>query len=123
MSNIYKGTLGLIGNTPLVEVTNIEKKLNLEATVLVKLEYFNPAGSVKDRIAKAMIEDAESRGLLKEGFWADLCLFDPKTIADDPTYLDPCRPCSGIARVYVNGVLTAENGVHTGARAGVVIRK
>ena len=67
MSNIYKGTLGLIGNTPLVEVTNIEKKLNLEATVLVKLEYFNPAGSVKDRIAKAMIEDAESRGLLKEG--------------------------------------------------------
>ena len=63
------------------------------------------------------------RGLLKEGFWADLCLFDPKTIADDPTYLDPCRPCSGIARVYVNGVLTAENGVHTGARAGMVIRK
>ena len=51
----YKGTLGLIGNTPLVEVTNIEKELGLEATVLVKLEYFNPAGSVKDRIAKAMI--------------------------------------------------------------------
>ena len=47
----YKGTLGLIGNTPLVEVTNIEKELGLEATVLVKLEYFNPAGSVKDRIA------------------------------------------------------------------------
>ena len=63
------------------------------------------------------------RGLLKEGFWADLCIFDPKTIADDPTYLDPCQPCSGIARVYVNGVLTAENGVHTGARAGMVIRK
>ena len=57
MANIYKGTLGLIGNTPLVEVVNIEKELNLEATVLVKLEYFNPAGSVKDRIAKAMIED------------------------------------------------------------------
>ena len=55
---IYKGTLGLIGNTPLVEVSNIEKYLGLEATVLVKLEYFNPAGSVKDRIAKAMIEDA-----------------------------------------------------------------
>ena len=55
MANIYKGTLGLIGNTPLVEVTNIEKELGLEATVLVKLEYFNPAGSVKDRIAKAMI--------------------------------------------------------------------
>ena len=67
MANIYKGTLGLIGNTPLVEVVNIEKELGLEATVLVKLEYFNPAGSVKDRIAKAMIEDAEEKGLLKEG--------------------------------------------------------
>ena len=67
MSNIYKGTLGLIGNTPLVEVVNIEKELELEATILVKLEYFNPAGSVKDRIAKSMIEDAEDRGLLKEG--------------------------------------------------------
>ena len=67
MSNIYKGTLGLIGNTPLVEVTNVEKELGLEATVLVKLEYFNPAGSVKDRIAKAMIEDAEEEGILKEG--------------------------------------------------------
>ena len=67
MSKIYKGTLGLIGKTPLVEVVNIEKKLNLEARILVKLEYFNPAGSVKDRIAKAMIEDAEERGLLKEG--------------------------------------------------------
>ncbi|MCI7145265.1 MAG: cysteine synthase A [Clostridiales bacterium] len=67
MSGIYKGTLGLIGNTPLVEVTNIEKDLGLEATVLVKLEYFNPAGSVKDRIAKAMIEDAEAEGKLKEG--------------------------------------------------------
>ena len=60
----YKGTLGLIGNTPLVEVTNIEKELGLEATVLVKLEYFNPAGSVKDRVAKAMIDDAEEKGLL-----------------------------------------------------------
>lgn len=67
MANIYKGTLGLIGNTPLVEVTNVEKELGLEATVLVKLEYFNPAGSVKDRIAKAMIEDAEAKGVLKEG--------------------------------------------------------
>ena len=67
MSKIYKGTLGLVGNTPLVEVVNIEKALGLEATVLVKLEYFNPAGSVKDRIAKAMIEDAEAKGLLKEG--------------------------------------------------------
>ena len=67
MSNIYKGTLGLIGNTPLVEAVNVEKELGLEATLLVKLEYFNPAGSVKDRIAKAMIEDAEAKGLLKEG--------------------------------------------------------
>ncbi len=67
MSNIYKGTLGLVGNTPLVEVTNIEKELGLNATVLVKLEYFNPAGSVKDRIAKAMIEAAEEKGLLKDG--------------------------------------------------------
>lgn len=66
MANIYKGTLGLIGSTPLVEVVNIEKKLGLNATILVKLEYFNPAGSVKDRIAKAMIEDAEQQGLLKE---------------------------------------------------------
>ena len=65
--SIFKGTLGLIGNTPLVEVTNIEKDLGLEATVLVKLENFNPAGSVKDRIAKAMIEDAEAKGILKEG--------------------------------------------------------
>ncbi|MCI5712522.1 MAG: cysteine synthase A [Lachnospiraceae bacterium] len=67
MANIYKGTLGLIGNTPLVEVTNIEKKHNTKATILAKLEYFNPAGSVKDRIAKGMIEDAEAKGLLKEG--------------------------------------------------------
>lgn len=67
MANIYRGTLGLIGNTPLVEVTNIEKAYDLKARVLVKLEYFNPAGSVKDRIAKAMIEDAEARGVLKEG--------------------------------------------------------
>jgi len=67
MSKIYKGTLGLIGNTPLVEVTNIERELDLKATILAKLEYFNPAGSVKDRIAKAMIEDAEEKGLLKEG--------------------------------------------------------
>ena len=67
MANIFKGTLGLIGKTPLVEVENIEKELGLKAKLLVKLEYFNPAGSVKDRIAKAMIEDAESKGLLKEG--------------------------------------------------------
>jgi len=67
MANIYKGTASLIGNTPLVEVVNIEKELGLKATVLVKLEYLNPAGSVKDRIAKAMIDDAEAKGLLKPG--------------------------------------------------------
>ncbi|MBQ9890526.1 MAG: cysteine synthase A [Firmicutes bacterium] len=67
MSKIYKGAIELIGNTPLVEIVNIEKELDLKATVLVKLEYLNPAGSVKDRIAKAMIEDAEAKGLLKPG--------------------------------------------------------
>ena len=67
MAKIYNGTIDLIGNTPLVEVKNIEKELGLEARVLVKLEYFNPAGSVKDRIAKGMIEVAEEKGLLKEG--------------------------------------------------------
>ncbi|MCD8224134.1 MAG: cysteine synthase A [Clostridiales bacterium] len=67
MANIYQGTLGLIGNTPLVEAVNLEKTLGLEARLLLKLEYFNPAGSVKDRIAKAMIEDAEDKGLIGEG--------------------------------------------------------
>ncbi len=66
MANIYKGAMGLIGNTPLMEITNIEKELGLKAKVLVKLEYLNPAGSVKDRVAKAMIEDAEEKGLLRE---------------------------------------------------------
>lgn len=67
MAGIYQGTLGLVGNTPLVEVVNIEKKQELKARILVKLEYFNPTGSVKDRIAKAMIETAEEEGILKEG--------------------------------------------------------
>ena len=65
MANIYKGTTELIGNTPLVEAVNIEKHLNLNAKILLKMEYLNPAGSVKDRIAKFMIEDAEEKGLLK----------------------------------------------------------
>lgn len=73
MANIFKGTLGLIGKTPLVEVTNVEKEKKLEATILVKLEYFNPAGSVKDRIAKAMIEDAEEKGLINN----DTTLIEP----------------------------------------------
>ena len=67
MSNIYQGTLGLIGNTPLVELTHVEKAYGLEARLLAKLEYFNPAGSVKDRIAKEMIEQAERDGKLKPG--------------------------------------------------------
>ena len=67
MAKIYNGTLDLIGNTPLVELGNIEKALGLKARLLAKLEYFNPAGSVKDRIAKAMIEDGEEKGLLKPG--------------------------------------------------------
>ena len=67
MANIYTSADQLIGKTPLLELTNIEKKLDLTAKILAKLEYFNPAGSVKDRIAKAMIDDAEEKGLLKEG--------------------------------------------------------
>jgi len=67
MAKIFKGITELIGGTPLIETVNIEKALGLEATLIIKTEYFNPAGSVKDRIAKAMIEDAEAKGLLKEG--------------------------------------------------------
>ena len=68
MSNIYQGAIGLIGNTPLVEFTHIEEKYGLKAKLLAKLEYFNPAGSVKDRIAKEMIEQAEADGKLKPGY-------------------------------------------------------
>ena len=67
MSNIYTSADQLIGKTPLLELTHIEKALDLKAKVVAKLEYFNPAGSVKDRIAKAMIDDAEASGKLKEG--------------------------------------------------------
>ena len=67
MANIFTSADQLIGKTPLLELTQIEKELNLNAKILAKLEYFNPAGSVKDRIAKAMIDDAEAKGLLKEG--------------------------------------------------------
>lgn len=67
MSKVYSSVTELIGKTPLIELKNIEKKNSLNATVVAKLEYFNPAGSVKDRIAKAMIEDAEAKGVLKEG--------------------------------------------------------
>jgi len=67
VSKIYKSLTELVGRTPLLEVTNYEKKHNLKSNILVKLEYFNPAGSVKDRIAKAMLDDAEAKGQLKEG--------------------------------------------------------
>ena len=67
MAEIYKNVLDLIGNTPLMEAENLEKELGLEARLLIKLEYLNPTGSVKDRAAKAMIEDAEEKGILKEG--------------------------------------------------------
>jgi len=67
MAKIYKGMLELVGNTPLVEAVNLERELGLSAKLLLKMEYLNPAGSVKDRIAKAMIEDAEEKGLLREG--------------------------------------------------------
>lgn len=73
MSRIYKTADELIGGTPLLELSHIEKELGLEATVLAKLEYFNPAGSVKDRVAKAMIEDAEKKGILK----ADSVIIEP----------------------------------------------
>lgn len=63
------------------------------------------------------------RGVIKQGMWADLVLFDEKTIIDTPSYTDPKQPCAGIEKVFVNGVLTAQNGVHTGAKAGMVLRK
>lgn len=74
MANIYTSADQLIGRTPLLELTNIEKKLELKAKILAKLEYFNPAGSVKDRIAKAMLDDAKKRGILK-----------PDTVIIEPT--------------------------------------
>ena len=67
MAKIYKSSDELIGHTPLLELSHIEKEFNLEAKVIAKLEYFNPAGSVKDRVAKAMLDDAEKKGILKEG--------------------------------------------------------
>ena len=67
MSKVYSSADQLIGSTPLLELTHIEKELGLKAKILAKLEYFNPAGSVKDRIAKAMIDEAEASGELKEG--------------------------------------------------------
>ncbi|MDD6815969.1 MAG: amidohydrolase family protein, partial [Firmicutes bacterium] len=65
----------------------------------------------------------QDRGLIREGMWADLVLFDFDTIKDTPDYSKPKQPCEGIRRVYVNGVLTAENGRHTGARSGQILRR
>ena len=67
MAKIYKSAEELIGRTPLLELSNIEKEYNLNAKIFAKLEYFNPAGSVKDRVAKAMIDDAEEKRILKQG--------------------------------------------------------
>ena len=67
MAKIYTAADQLIGHTPLLELSRIEKEFNLQAKVIAKLEYFNPAGSVKDRVAKAMLDDAEAKGILKEG--------------------------------------------------------
>ena len=67
MAKVYTSADQLVGGTPLLELTNLEKELGLKARILAKLEYLNPAGSVKDRVAKRMIEDAEARGDLKEG--------------------------------------------------------
>ena len=85
MGKIYGSALELIGNTPLVEVKNVEKSEGLEATILAKLEYFNPAVSVKDRIGKAMIEDAEQRGVLKPG----------------ATIIEPTLMVSGMVRIVL----------------------
>ena len=67
MSRIYRSVDALIGNTPLLELTRIQREEKLKARILAKLEYLNPAGSAKDRVAKAMIDDGEARGLLKPG--------------------------------------------------------
>lgn len=92
MSKMYKSFTDLIGNTPLLELTHLEKSEGLEATLLGKLEYFNPAGSVKDRIAKAMVEDAEEKGLLKEGS----VIIEP-TSGNTASVQDLCRiPVRGI---------------------------
>lgn len=67
MKKIYSSAIELIGNTPLIELTHLEKEYDLKAKLVAKVEFFNPAGSVKDRIAKAMVEQAEKDGLIKEG--------------------------------------------------------
>ena len=98
MSKIYQKITDLIGGTPLLELANYEKKNNLEATVLGKLEYFNPAGSVKDRIAKAMVDEAEQEGKLKEG----------SVIIDKVRSEEPGFGFNALTEEYVNMV---DNGI------------
>ena len=88
MSRIYTSADQLIGRTPLLELVRIEKEENLEARILAKLEYFNPAGSVKDRIAKAMIDDAEAKGLLKKGS----VIIEPTSGNTGLLYTSPSQP-------------------------------
>ena len=95
MSNIYKSAAELIGKTPLLELSNIEKKNDLKANILAKLEYFNPAGSVKDRIAFQMIEDAEKDGTLKPG----------ATIIEPTSGNTACSLKFAIAFTPLNGVM------------------
>ena len=90
MGKIYGSALELIGNTPLVEIKNVEKSEGLEATILAKLEYFNPAGSVKDRIGKAMIEDAEQGQWLKAR-WEEFEAYETPE-AKFAHVLDTCQP-------------------------------
>ena len=109
MSHIYTSADQLIGKTPLLELTHIEKKFDLKAKILAKLEYFNPAGSVKDRVARAMIDDAEAKGLLKEG----------------SVIIEPTSGNTGIglahhhchARDHVRRASAADEGIRRGAGA------
>ena len=96
MRNIYTSADQLIGNTPLLELTHLEQAEGLEATVLAKLEYFNPGGSVKDRVGKAMIEDAEQKGLLKPG--ATIGMHTHET-SSEVIYI-----LSGVGKVLCEGV-------------------
>ena len=81
MGTIYKGAIELVGKTPLVELVNLEKREGLKARLLAKVEYFNPAGSVKDRVGKAMIEAAEQSGELKPGAVIKMCIRDRTSTA------------------------------------------
>ena len=97
MSKIYKGVSELIGKTPIIEAVNFEKAVEADATILAKLEYFNPAGSVKDRVALAMIEEAEKKGVLKKGAlspancWISIVRSFPRILVSSPTVSCPFR--------------------------------